>query len=94
MEVTAKYIHQTCSILFLPLLFFVLMGAWITFWVIVSVYLYATGEFNKENTNVIGDIEWDNKTRYAWWFFLFALLYICETLKALGQFIVDSTLVF
>ena len=89
MEVTAKYVQQTCSILFMPFLFFLVIGIWIAFWCITSVFLYATGEL--VSTNVIADIEWDNKTRYSWWFFLFALLLMCEVIKALAQFVYASS---
>jgi hypothetical protein len=91
MEITAKYIMQTCSILFLPILFFFITGAWFAFWIVVSVYLYSTGELNKENTNIVAKIEWDNTTRYSWWFFLFALLYMAEMIKALSQFVYASS---
>ena len=89
MEVTAKYIHANCCIFFVPFFFFILTGAWYAYWVIISIYLYSTGEM--KGATVIANIEWDNKTRYAWWFHLFALFYMNEFLKALAQFVYASS---
>lgn len=89
MEVTAKYIHANCCIFFVPIFFFILTGAWYAYWVIISIYLYSTGEM--KGATVIANIEWDNKTRYAWWFHLFALFYMNEFLKALAQFVYASS---
>ena len=89
MEVTSKYIHETCSILFVPFFFFIFTGAFYTYWVIISVYLYSTGEV--QDSKVFANVQWDNKTRYAWWFHLFALFYINEFLKALAQFVYGSS---
>ena len=89
MEVTAKYIHANCCIFFVPFFFFILTGAWYCYWVIISIYLYTTGEMKE--SKVLANIEWDSKTRYAWWFHLFALFYINEFLKALAQFIYSSS---
>ena len=89
MEVTAKYIHANCCIFFVPIFFFILTGAWYAYWVIISIYLYSTGEM--KGATVIANIEWDNKTRYAWWFHLFSLFYMNEFLKALAQFVYASS---
>ena len=89
MKVTSKYIHQTCSILFMPFLFFFITGAWYVYWVIISLYLYSSGELKE--SKVIANIEWDYKIRYAWWFHLFSLIYMNEFLKALSQFVYASS---
>lgn len=90
LEVTAKYIHQTCSILVVPFLMLAITVAWYAYWVILSVYLYSTGTLDESKSKVIADITWDKKTRYAWWFHLFALFYVNEFIKALSCFVYAS----
>lgn len=89
MKATGRYIKESCSIFLVPFIFFLLTGAWYAYWVILSVYLYSTGTVKQ--SNIIADIEWDNKTRYAWWFHLFSLFYINEFLKAYAQFVYASS---
>lgn len=89
MEATGRYIKETCSIFVVPVVFFFLTGAWYVYWVIMSVYLYSTGELKE--SSVYANIEWDAKTRYAWWFHFFALFYMNEFLKAYSQFVYASS---
>jgi hypothetical protein len=73
----------------MPFLFFFITGAWYVYWVIISLYLYSSGELKE--SKVIANIEWDYKIRYAWWFHLFSLIYMNEFLKALSQFVYASS---
>ena len=75
-QVTAKYLNSTCCIIFVPFLFFLVIIVWMVYWIILSIFIYATGEFDKEGSRFIASFKWDAKIRYSWWFHLFALFYV------------------
>ena len=91
LEATARYIHENCYITLIPFLFFLISIAWYAYWIILSIFLYSTGEFDKENSSVIAQINWDKKLRYSWWFHLFSLFYWNELINAYSQFVYAST---
>lgn len=90
MSVAAKYIGQNFCIAFVPLLFLLLSGGYYTYWILYSLYLYSTGEINTSN-NIIANIEWSSKARYAWWFHLFSLIYINELIRSVSEFVYASS---
>ena len=61
------------------------------YWISLSIFLYATGEFNKEGSKVIANFDWDAKIRYSWWFHLFALFYMTAIISAFASFIYSSS---
>ena len=90
-QITAKYINQVCSIIFVPFLFFIIIIIWLVYWVSLSIFLYATGEFNQTGSKVIANFDWDAKIRYSWWFHLFSLFYMTATISAYASFIYSSS---
>ena len=88
-QVTAKYLNNTWSIIFIPFLFFAIMILWIAYWISLSIFLYATGELGK--SKVIASFEWTSNIRYAWWFHLFSLFYITAIISAYSQFVYSSS---
>ena len=90
-QITAKYINQVCSIILVPFLFFIIIIIWLVYWVSLSIFLYATGEFNQTGSKVIANFDWDAKIRYSWWFHLFALFYMTATISAYASFIYSSS---
>ena len=90
-QVTAKYLNSTCCIIFVPFLFFLIIIVWMVYWIILSIFIYATGEFDKEGSRVIASFKWDAKIRYSWWFHLFALFYVVAVIAAFAQFVYSSS---
>lgn len=88
-KVTARYVGTTCSLYIIPLVFFIFHGLFYTYWVALSIYLYSTGEVQKDSS-FIANIKWDSTTRYAWWYHLFSLFYINAFIDALNQFVLAS----
>ncbi len=88
-RVTARYIGTTCSLFFLPIFFFILTGCFYAYWVALSIFLYSSGTVDPKSS-FIATINWNQTTRYAWWYNLFALFYISAFLTALNQFILAS----
>ena len=90
-QVTAKYLNSTCCIIFVPFLFFLVIIVWMVYWIILSIFIYATGEFDKEGSRVIASFKWDAKIRYSWWFHLFSLFYVVAVIAAFAQFVYSSS---
>ena len=89
-QVTAKYLNSTCCIIFVPFLFFLIIIIWMAYWIILSIFIYATGEFS-ENSKVIASFDWDASIRYSWWFHLLSLFYVTAVISAYAQFVYSSS---
>lgn len=89
-QIAAKYINTNCCVLCIPFIFFVITVIWIAYWIILSVYLYSTGDFDQENSKVIATFKWKYEIRYFWWYHLFALFYIDAFISAFSQFVYAS----
>ena len=90
-QVTSKYIMKNCCIIFVPLFFFILLIIWIIYWIIMLVFLYASGEFDEEGSKIIASFKMDDKLVYCFWFHIFALFYITAVISAYSQFVYAST---
>ena len=51
-EVTSKYIHKTWCIVFVPFLFFIILVIWLAYWIVLLVFLYTSGDFEKGQSKV------------------------------------------
>ena len=90
-QITAKYINSNCTILWIPFFFFIITIIWIAYWIILSVYLYSTGDFDQENSKVFASFKWKYEIKYFWWYHLFALFYVNAFISAFSQFIYASS---
>lgn len=90
-QISAKYINSNCSILWIPFLFFILTIAWIAYWIILSVYLYSTGDFDQEHSKIFASFKWKYEIKYCWWYHLFSFFYIDAFISAFSQFIYASS---
>ena len=89
-QITAKYINNVWCIIFVPIFFFIIVIIWMVYWISLSIFLYATGEFDT-GSKVIANFNWDWKIRYSWWFHLFALFYMTAIISAFSSFIYSSS---
>ncbi len=90
-EVTSKYINKTCCIVLVPFFFFILLVAWLAYWIIMCIFLYASGDFDQEGSKVIASFKMDDKLKYCFWFHIFALLYMTAVINAYSQFVYASS---
>ena len=90
-QVTSTYIMKNCCIVFVPLFFFILLIIWIIYWIIMLVFLYASGDFDSEGSKVIASFKMDDKLVYCFWFHIFTLFYITAVISAYSQFVYAST---
>ena len=57
-QIAAKYINSNSSILIIPFIFFVLTIGWIIYWVVLCVFLYSSGDFDKEHSKIFASFKW------------------------------------
>ena len=89
-EVTSKYIHKTWCIVFVPFLFFVIVVAWLAYWIILLVFLYTAGEFQSDS-KIFASFKMDEKLEYGFWFHIVMLFYITAIIEAYSQFVYASS---
>jgi hypothetical protein len=89
-EVTSKYIHKTWCIVFVPFLFFVIVVAWLAYWIILLVFLYTAGEFQNDS-KIFASFKMDEKLEYGFWYHIFILFYITAIIEAYSQFVYASS---
>ena len=90
-KVTSKYIHKNCCIVLVPFFFFLLIVVWIAYWLVMLVFLYSSGEFDKEKSKIIASFQMDDKLVYFFWFHVFSLFYITAVILAYSQFVYASS---
>ena len=89
-QISAKYINSNFSVLFIPFLFFILTIGWLVYWVVLTVYLYSSGDFDREHSKIFATFKWKYHINYLFWYHLFSFFYILAILSALSQFIYAS----
>jgi hypothetical protein len=89
-EVTSKYIHKTCCIIFVPFLFFVIVVAWIALWLVLLVFLYTSGEFQSDS-KIFASYKMDEKLEYGFWYHIVMIFYITAIIEAYSQFVYASS---
>ena len=90
-QVTSKYIMKNCCIIFIPFFFFFMLLIWIVYWVVMLVFLYASGEFDQEGSKVIASFKMDKNLIYCFWFHVFALFFMTAIISAYSQFVYASS---
>ena len=90
-EVTSKYINKTCCIVFVPFLFFVVLVIWLAYWIVMLVFLYTAGEFDRDSIKIFASFKMDEKLEYGFWFHIFMLFYITAVIEAYSQFVYASS---
>lgn len=90
-KATAEFVAEVMSILFVPIINSLFAMAFSAIWIVGTLYLFAVGDLKKRGDFPIGQIEWNDNTRRAWYFNLFAILWILAFVLSLGNFIVGAS---
>ena len=90
-QVTSKYIHKTWCIVFVPFLFFIILVIWLAYWIVMLVFLYTSGKFEKDKSKVFASFEMDEKLEYGFWFHIVMIFYITAIISAYSQFVYASS---
>ena len=91
MEAASDFVRSKMSVFLIPLVFFILIGVWIVWWIISAVWVYSVGDAQKMDNMPIANVKWNNTTRYIWIYHLFGLFYISAFIIGCAQFIIAAT---
>ena len=89
-QVTSKYINRTWCIVFVPFLFFIILVIWLAYWIVMLVFLYASGEF-ESTSKIFASFKMDETLEYGFWFHIVMLFYITAVIEAYSQFVYASS---
>ncbi len=90
MEATSSFVRMNMSIFFIPLVFFVIIGVWATFWIISAIYVYSVGTPYRSEYGPYAEIIWDDTTRYVWIYHLFGLFWVSAFIIGCAQLIIAA----
>ena len=73
-----------------PAMFFLIIGVWMTFWIISAIWVYSCGEIYKSESSPFAEIKWDTTTRYVWIYHIFGMFWISAFILGSAQFIIAA----
>jgi solute carrier family 44 (choline transporter-like protein), member 1 len=76
MEAASDFVKNTPSVFSVPFTFFLIIGAWVVFWVFSAVYVFSVGDVQKRAGLPMAQINWNTTTQYVWIYHLFGLFWI------------------
>lgn len=92
MKVTSSFIYRTPTIIILPILFLILVCAWIVGWTFLAIWIMSVGEPKARPAPLqfLTTVEWNEQTRYIFLYHLFGGLWVNAFLIGCFQFIVAA----
>lgn len=90
LEAASDFVRNTVSVFFIPLIFFVIIAVWITFWTFSAIWIYSVGDAVKYDDLPMANIEWNKTTRYVWIYHCFGLFWISAFIIGCCQFVIAA----
>lgn len=57
-EVAAIFVWKVMSIILVPIVFFIIVGLYLAYWITLSVFIYSSGEITKSDNTFLGTVKW------------------------------------
>lgn len=90
-KTAAEFMRDVMAILLVPI-FNTFAGAGIlAIWIVGTIYLFSVGDVKKRGDFPLAQIDWNDNTRRAWYFNLFAILWFLAFILSLGKFIIGAS---
>lgn len=89
-KTAAEFMRDVLAILLVPLINTLVGAGIIAIWIVGTIYLYSVGEIKKRGDFPLAQINWNDNTRRAWYFNLFAILWFLGFILSLGKFIIGA----
>lgn len=64
----------------IPVIMFVLIAAFFSFWIVISLYIFSSGEVVQSNTSPFGSVDWNTGVKRCLVYYLFGLFWNVELL--------------
>lgn len=91
MKAGTLFIKDVWYSIFVPIGFFIVTVAIFCYWVVASVFIYATGDIDSDGNGGTAEVEWDDTTRNAFWFHAVGIFWVVAFMIAFEQFVLAST---
>ena len=89
-QCAATFVTQVCTIMVSPIIMFSSILLFFVFWMIVSLYIFSSGEVVQHPQNPYGDIVWNVGVKRSLGFYLFTLFWNSGLAIAVSQFVTAS----
>jgi len=91
-KASGRFINNNIMILFVPIINTIIAVAWFFFWFVGIIYLYSVGKVSKNTTFVYpwSEVEWEDFTKYSFYFNLFFGLWLLAFMISLNVFVIAS----
>lgn len=90
-KTTAEFLKDVMAILFVPLVNTVVGAGILAIWIVGTIYLYSVGDISKNGSFPLAQINWNDNTRRAWYYNLFAILWLLAFILSLEKFIIGAS---
>ena len=89
-KTTSEFMAETLTVLFVPIINTFISGCFAAIWIVGTIYLFSVGEVKPRANLPLSQIIWNDNTRRAWYFNLFAVLWIIAFILSLGNFVIGA----
>lgn len=89
-KTAAEFIRDVLAILLVPIINTVVGAGMIAIWIVGTIYLYSVGDLEKRGDFPLAQVKWDENTRRAWYYNLFAILWILAFILCLEKLVVGA----
>jgi choline transporter-like protein 2/4/5 len=90
-KTTAEFMKDVMAILMVPLMNTLAGAGILAIWIVGTIYLYSVGDISKRGDFPLAQINWNDNTRRAWYYNLFAILWILAFILSLEKFIIGAS---
>lgn len=87
MQTTADYINSTTRIFWVPVFFFGLILTFLAYWIVSALFIWSVGDVKSRSTSPFARIEWNETTRYVFFYNLFGLFWMNAFFIGCCQFV-------
>lgn len=87
-QATADFITDYVQVLFVPIFFVLVLGAFYAVWIYAGAYIFSTGESTYVVGKSYGKMNWTSETRTMWYIHLFSLLWNTSFFLYLSNFVI------
>jgi len=88
MQTASDFIRDTYRIFLVPIFFFFVFIIWLVYWITSLIFIWSVGDVKCCRDTPFASIEWNDTTRYVFWYNLFGLFWVNAFIIGCGQFIV------
>lgn len=90
-KTTAQFIQQECQTILVPIVMFIAIALFISFWIAVSIFIFSCGKVGQCHGSPYACIDWDVGVKRSLTFYFFGLFWNCEVAIGMCQFVIASS---